>query len=189
MQLGPGRANYIPGWVNVDANLVTAKLDVWADIGNKLPFRDNTVDVFYSHHVIEHLPETRLLDHFRDMYRCLKPGGVIRVGGPNADSAIRKLQEGDSPWFGDFPDKRESIGGRFSNFILCRGEHLSILTASFLTEVATAAGFAEIRFCKPIKETNFPQWINEAVLSKEWESCEDCPHTILLEARKPALNR
>lgn len=32
VQLGPGQKNYIDGWVNVDANFVTAKIDIWADI-------------------------------------------------------------------------------------------------------------------------------------------------------------
>ena len=31
VQLGPGRKNYLPGWINVDANIVTGKSDVWAD--------------------------------------------------------------------------------------------------------------------------------------------------------------
>lgn len=45
----------------------------------KLPFRDESVDVIYSHHVIEHLPD--LPTHFRELHRVLKPGGVFRVGG------------------------------------------------------------------------------------------------------------
>jgi hypothetical protein len=36
-------------------------------------------------------------------------GGVIRVGGPNADVAIRKFWENDLDWFGDFPDKRPAL--------------------------------------------------------------------------------
>ena len=49
-------------------------------VRNKLPFRNNAVDVFYSHHVIEHLPDSSLPFHFREMYRCLKGEGIIRVG-------------------------------------------------------------------------------------------------------------
>ena len=38
VHLGPGQRNYIPGWLNVDANLFTAKIDVWADFRFRLPF-------------------------------------------------------------------------------------------------------------------------------------------------------
>jgi predicted SAM-dependent methyltransferase len=185
VHLGPGQKNYLPKWVNVDANLFTAKTDVWADLKNSLPFHTNSVDVFYSHHVIEHLPDSFLSYHFSEMFRCLKPGGFVRVGGPNGDSAIRKFQEGDLDWFGDFPDKRESIGGRFANFILCRGEHLTILTYSYMHEIAQNAGFSGILQCNPTTQTFHPAFIDESVLAKEWESAPEVPHTLIIEAEKP----
>lgn len=183
VQLGPGQRNYLPGWINVDANAFTGKCDVWADLRNALPFRDSTVDVFYSHHVIEHLPD--LYFHFREMFRCLKPGGIFRVGGPNGDSAMRKYLEGDAAWFSDFPDKRRSVGGRFENFIFCRQEHLTILTFSFLSEIAADAGFGELLLCQPVKETNYPHSIDESVLALEWERTPECPRTLIVEGRKP----
>jgi predicted SAM-dependent methyltransferase len=184
VQLGPGQRNYLPGWVNVDANLFTAKIDIWADLRNPLPFRDGTVDCFYSHHVIEHFRDDALPAHFRDMYRCLKPGGVIRVGGPNSDNAVRKYLEGDLEWLGDFPDRRESAGGRLANFILCRGEHLTILTFSYLTEIASAAGFVNITQCRPIEDSQHRELFAPA-MATEWETTPACPHTLLIEAEKP----
>jgi SAM-dependent methyltransferase len=182
VQLGPGQNNYIPGWINVDANMFTGKCDVWADLRNPLPFGDNTVEAFYSHHVVEHLPSTE--KHLREIFRCLRPGGVYRMGGPNGDSAIRKFMENDIEWFGEFPDKRESIGGRFENFVFCRGEHLTILTHSFLEELMTRVGFMNIRRCLPIRGTHFLN-IFQPCLQKEWESDFEVPHTLLIEAEKP----
>lgn len=83
VHLGPGKEKYLDGWINVDANFFTAKADLLADLRNPLPFPDNSVDIFYSHHVIEHLPDSLLPFHFAEMYRCLKPGGAFRVGGPH----------------------------------------------------------------------------------------------------------
>lgn len=184
VQLGPGQSNYLPGWINVDANLIGARIDVWADLRNPLPFPDASVDVIYSHHVIEHLPD--LFVHFREMHRVLKPGGVFRVGGPNGDVAARKFVEADIAWFSsDFPDRRVSLGGRFENFLFCRQEHLTILTQSFLQEIATDAGFEQFAVRRPVDDTGYPALIDSQVLGLEWESTPECPHTLIVEARKP----
>jgi predicted SAM-dependent methyltransferase len=185
VQLGPGQENYLDGWINVDANFISAKIDIWSDISSSLPFRSSTVDAFYSHHVIEHLPDAVLPYHLAELFRCLKPGGAIRIGGPNGDTAFERFIAKDTGWFDDFPDKRTSVGGRLANFILCRGEHLTILTSSYLQELAASAGFAEIRFVKPRTETAFPSIFDEQVLSKEFESTPEAPHTLLMEAIKP----
>lgn len=96
--------------------------------------------------------------------------------------------EQDSGWFDDFPVKRRSIGGRFENFLMCKGEHLTILTSSFLTELAEDAGFVDIKICRPIDETAFPGLFGPDVLTTEWERDKLCPHTIVVEGRKPLLN-
>lgn len=183
VHLGPGQKNYIDGWINVDANIFTGKADVWADLRNPLPFHDDSVDAMYSHHVIEHLPD--MAGHLAEVLRCLKPGGIYRVGGPNGDSAIKKFVEGDKGWFGGFPDDRRSIGGRLENFIFCRQEHLTILTASFLSELLTDAGFTSIAEHLPIRSSEEPELFARALATEE-ESDWETPHTLILEARKPA---
>lgn len=184
VHLGPGQKNYLPGWVNVDANTFTGKCDVWADISRGLPFHDASVDAVYSHHVIEHLPD--LAGHFAEMFRILKPGGVVRVGGPNGDAAMREYLAGNSAWFSDFPDRRASIGGRLENFIFCRQEHLTILTPSYLQELAEGAGLTGVQVVRPIVETHHPRHFDAAVLALEWESTPESPHTLLIEAVKPS---
>jgi len=180
--LGPGQNNYLAGWINVDANLVTCRPDIWADLRFKLPFPDMSLDAIYSHHVIEHLPN--LDAHFRDMFRCLRPGGVIRVGGPHGDNAIQALISGKLDWFGEWPTKRKSLGGRFENFIFCKGEHVTILTASFLEELSRDAGFVDVTFLPP-KKTAHPQVFDEEVFDREPVSDSDFPNTIIMEARRP----
>lgn len=187
VQLGPGQQNHLDGWINVDANIFSAKTrpEVWANLLDPLPFHDGTVDAFYSHHVIEHLPDADLPTHLAEMFRCLKPGGMIRVGGPHGQNAARKLLEGDSAWFSDFPDSRRSVGGRYANFILCRGEHLTILTPSYLQELMEDAGFSRVSEVAPARETSNPTLIDDSVLALEDEPTPDCPHTLLMEAYKP----
>lgn len=183
VQFGPGQRHYLEGWINVDANMFTARCDVWADISGRLPFREASVDAVYSHHVIEHLPD--LQAHFQEMFRILKPGGVFRVGGPNGDAAMREYLAGNKEWFSDFPDDRSSIGGRFENFVFCRREHLTILTPSFLEEIATKCGFQGLRVVRPITETSFSEIFDAKVMEHEWENTPESPHTLLMEGQRP----
>ena len=186
VHLGPGQGNYLPGWVNLDANIITAKIDLWADIRNPLPFQDVSVDIFYANHVIEHLSNTLLPIKFDEMFKALRPRGGIRIGVPHLGSACRKYLEKDYAWFSDFPEQKYSIGGKFTNFIFCAGEHLTALDESYLAELATDAGFVDIRFCIPSKETTLSELgISPEVLALELESDFDCPHTVILEAIKP----
>jgi len=183
VHLGPGRKAYLEGWINLDANFITARCDVWCDLRRPLPFRNATLDAVYSHHVIEHLPD--LPGHFREVFRCLKPGAVYRTGGPNGDAAIAGFIAGDKAWFSDFPDRFSDTGARFDNYLMCRGEHLHILTFSLLAELLADAGFEPPIQRLPVKETGYPKLFAEC-LATEWESDFECPHTLIVEARKPA---
>lgn len=61
---------------NIDyttTDLVSPLADVKADICN-LPFPDNTYDVIFCNHVLEHIPDdTKAM---QELYRVLKPGGM-----------------------------------------------------------------------------------------------------------------
>lgn len=181
--LGPGRGNYLDGWVNVDANAFTARVDVWADLRYRLPFPECSLKAAYSHHVVEHLPDLRR--HFHDVFDCLVPGGVYRVGGPHGHNAMKKYLDGDAAWFSDFPDKRGSVGGRLDNFLLCRNEHVAILTPSYLREVAAEAGFEFAGELEAGRATCFPELFGPEVLGKERETDREHPHTLIVELRKP----
>jgi ubiquinone/menaquinone biosynthesis C-methylase UbiE len=46
-----------------------------------LPFPNHSFDFVYSHHMLEHIPETRKA--LSEMQRVLRPGGFFMVGTPN----------------------------------------------------------------------------------------------------------
>ncbi len=184
LHLGPGQKSYLPGWINIDANMFSARCDLWADLNNPLPFNDNSVDAVYSHHVIEHLPDIE--KHICDVFRVLTPGAIYRVAGPHGDNAIKKFIEQDHDWFGTWPDHFDSIGGRLQNFLLCRNEHLAILTESLLRELAARAGFESSHALAPATETNNRSLFEDAIAT-ESERDTVTPHTIVYELRKPGL--
>lgn len=182
VHLGCGQHYQVPGWLNVDANIMTVRPDLWIDFLHGLPFRDASVSVFYLHHVLEHLAEDRLPGFLMEMYRCLEPGGGVRIGVPHAGNAFRMYVAGRAEWFADFPHPRKSIGGRCANFLLCANEHLALLDFSYLRELLTDAGFVGVTECLPIRESNL---VGEEILSLEYEWDFETPHTLIVEARKP----
>jgi SAM-dependent methyltransferase len=52
-------------------------------------YPDNYFDVIYMRHMIEHLANPRVA--LREVYRTLKPGGLLRIECPNIDSISEKI--------------------------------------------------------------------------------------------------
>jgi len=182
IHLGPGKKNYIEGWINIDANMFSGKCDMWLDLRFPLPFKESSINHCYSHHMIEHLPDIK--KHLLDIFKILKPGGVYRIGGPNGDSAIKKFMENDNEWFNTNLDNRQSIGGKLESFIFCRQEHLTILTFSYLEELLSEIGFMKIKKLLPKIETSYPEVFGDC-LKYERETDFNTPHTLIVECQKP----
>jgi predicted SAM-dependent methyltransferase len=49
--------------------------------GSHLPFEDNSQEVIYSSHMLEHTNND--MDIIKDQYRCLKPGGFLIIYVPH----------------------------------------------------------------------------------------------------------
>lgn len=80
------------GWKTLDyvteENKVCRKLiDYNHDLMSleKLPFSDESVEIFYVEHVLEHLPSIQCNHLFREFFRCLKKNGVVRIIVPDID--------------------------------------------------------------------------------------------------------
>jgi SAM-dependent methyltransferase len=65
------------------------------------PFPDNSVSFFYSAHTLEHIPDEFCPHIFAEIYRCLRPGGALRVCMPDYDGMRRAVTERDATYFGN----------------------------------------------------------------------------------------
>lgn len=66
----------------------------------------------------------------------------MRLIVPSLQNAIRAYQENRAEWFCDsFPRHFNSVGGRFSNFVFCDGQHRTAFDFSYLDEVLRKSGF------------------------------------------------
>lgn len=97
---------YHPYWTNLDfvsdwysprqKNVVNFDLTK----NTPLPFDDDSLEIIYTSHTVEHVPFASSVNLFNEAFRCLKKGGVLRVTtGPDADSDFRALSNGDKEWF------------------------------------------------------------------------------------------
>lgn len=85
IHLGCG-SKIFEGWTNIDMN---PKGDVTLDLREGLPFRDGSVQLIYSEHTFEHFYR----EHdgpflLTECYRCLQPGGRIRITVPDGAAFI-----------------------------------------------------------------------------------------------------
>lgn len=107
------------GWINVDyslgariaklpiiSNLIKAlglfKLewdkDIYLhDLRKPFPWGDETIDMIYSSHTLEHLSKTEGQHFLKESYRVLKRGGVVRIIVPDLESFVKRYIDGDIP--------------------------------------------------------------------------------------------
>lgn len=67
------------------------KLDCVMELGNAWDMKGESVDGIIGMHVFQQLPWRDLVVCFREAYRVLKLGGVLRMGVPTSDMTDRDL--------------------------------------------------------------------------------------------------
>lgn len=178
LHLGCG-PKYLHGFLNIDGNLFN-KLDLWLDIRNGLPFRGDSVDSIYSTHMFEHFYSDELDRLLRECLRVLKPGGGMRLLVPNLESAIKAYNENRINWFDSYPRHFDSLGGRFSNFVFCDGQHRTAFDFAYMEEVLGKAGFRSVERSAEgqsrLYQNNTPSY--------EPGDLKDLPHSLHVEAFK-----
>src|SRR4051794_35048583 len=69
---------YIPGFTNID---ISTKADISLDLSkDRLPFEDSSVDLIFSYHTLEHVPD--YLFSLSEIHRVLKHRGRFLLGVP-----------------------------------------------------------------------------------------------------------
>ena len=71
----------------------TNKDIMYADARRRIPLPDNSVEVLYTSHMIEHLDRVEIKAFFKEAKRVLISGGIIRIAFP--DLKIRITQYND----------------------------------------------------------------------------------------------
>jgi SAM-dependent methyltransferase len=81
-----------PGWFMVNVNAVTP---YYMDGTRKWPFEDGALSHVYADNMIEHVPLAGARVFFAEAYRCLRPGGIIRLVTPDVRAHDELYLSGD----------------------------------------------------------------------------------------------
>jgi len=169
LHLGCGWAHK-DGWVNVDLFATSADI-VW-DLRHGIPLPDGSAAAIFHEHMLEHLSlrDGHLLA--QECLRVLAPGGVLRIGVPDAGLCIDSYAgKADPGWARSRPTGMLAVQSLFYEH-----GHRSMWDGETLTRALLAAGFAEAR------RTDFGEsWIEPAPDSEDRRA-----GTLYAEARKGA---
>jgi len=168
------------GWINLDMN---PKGDLTLDLREGLPFADNSVELIYTEHALEHFyRETDGPYLLKECLRTLQPGGTIRITIPDAELYIRYYVGDLSPY-----EEAELASGhrRFSETRMdvvnsafrWKHQHLYMYDEETLRELLESTGYAAIERMAYRKSSV------EALSTLDLE--ERRKETLYMEARKP----
>jgi predicted SAM-dependent methyltransferase len=172
INLGSGDKT-IPGMLNVDGNIFRFP-NIWLDVTLGLPFKSNSIKGIYTSHLLEHLRFKKLRRVLSECNRVLVPSGAVRIVVPSLEYAIRCYIEGAIGKLTDWPEKFNSIGGRFNNFLLCANQHFVIFDFSLLEELLNEAGFRNVIRVDPFESSYFSK--NFLLFEKESKQTETSLH-------------
>lgn len=132
----------LPNWVNIDG-WKTDATDYVHDLRAKLPFHDETVELIFTEHVLEHVEFDIARQVLADFYRIMKPGGRIRIVVPGLEECIRAFSQGETGWFAKVDEPCVTVGVGF-NRIFYSHFHRFIYDYSTLATVLKEAGFSAV---------------------------------------------
>jgi SAM-dependent methyltransferase len=88
LHLGSG-GTHLNGWVNID--LIGLPVDLPWNLRHPLPFSDGSAEAVFHEHLLEHVPLLAVPTFLQECRRVLQPGGIIRVGVPDAGRYIEDI--------------------------------------------------------------------------------------------------
>ncbi len=104
LHLGCG-TNHVEGWLNVDK--FSAHADAYVNAYGRFPFPDDSFELVYSEHMIEHIRLNKVRHVLSEVYRVTRPGGLFRVTTPDLELLATKYLEGDREFFRSVFDRYE----------------------------------------------------------------------------------
>lgn len=146
LEIGPGDSGGLYGFYTLNIVAPATYVCAW---GKALPISDNTYDLVYSSHCIEHVPWYNVKMALSEVYRILVPGGRFEVHTVNFQYIVQCYLDrvrGDGWTCNDkISDAMEWVSGRV--FAYEKGPenwHKSLFDYSYLCGLLEKAGFKDV---------------------------------------------
>jgi len=132
------------------AEIVNQKNIRFANATRRIPYANDSVEVVYSSHMIEHLDRREATAFLHEVRRVLRPGGVVRLAAPDLNQIVTEyLATGDA----DRLIERSHMGQQRPRGLLSRMKlaligprgHLWMYDGHSLTALLLDNGFADAR--------------------------------------------
>jgi predicted SAM-dependent methyltransferase len=134
-----------PGWELMNAREGEG-VDHVGNANDLSRFADNSLDVIYSSHVLEHLDyQNEIASTLKDWLRALKPGGLVQISVPDLAVLARLIGDSRLDKAQRFQVMRMLFGGHTHAF----DYHQTGLTEEFLSDFLQQAGFVQIERVRP----------------------------------------
>lgn len=134
LHLGCGN-KYIPGFIHIDL-MDFEHIDHKRSIDDLSIFEDNSVDLIYACHVLEHFNRNNIDRVLKEWCRVLKPGGVARISVPGFEELVKVYEK--------YGDMKLIIGPLVGGQTYLYNFHNMVFDFKFLSELLKKAGFKEI---------------------------------------------
>jgi len=135
-----------------------------------LPFEDNTFDLVYSSHVLEHFEKINTQAIVNEWVRILKPGGMIRLSVPSLENLIKIYEvSGDMEYI---------IGPLMGGHTYAQNFHYNMFDKKRLTEYLENAG------CEAVHPWDYRRTSHSKYFDFSQATTWEIPISLNLEARK-----
>jgi predicted SAM-dependent methyltransferase len=91
-------------------------VDFIGDISNLSQFADASIDEIYASHTLEHVPQKKMAETLRGIYRVLKAEGKFYISVPDLDILCHTFISPVAPMEVKFQMMRMMFGGQEDNF-------------------------------------------------------------------------
>ena len=192
LQLGAG-ANPYPGWLNTDVEDFRRRGEVvYMDAREPFPLPDESFDVVFSEHMLEHLTYADGRHCLRECQRVMRPGGRIRLATPSLDRLIQlygddltDLQRRYIRWSVEtfIAHADAELPGFVLNNFLRNWGHEFVYDVQTLRHALETAGFVDVSE-HAVGESDDPRLVG---LERHMRSAAEfnAYETMVLEARRP----
>ena len=134
LHLGCG-TKILAGFLNIDIRSLPG-VDIVSSVDNLPMFADNSVDLIYCCHVLEHVPRANMPAILNEWRRVLKPGGTLRVAVPNFQAVVEHYKA-----HSDLP---RLLGLLYGGQTYTENFHYNIWNFKTMKAVLEAAGFDSV---------------------------------------------